>query len=123
MFEWTATITGRPVSKKNSPRIFRNGGRTVRLPSEAYGRFHEDALWQLKGKTPREPYPGDVAIEIDLYIKGRLRQDWDNAAASIGDVLQDAGVIADDDQIVHGTVIKHRDAPDWKTEIRLRSAS
>lgn len=118
-FVWTATITGRPASKKNSRRNF---GR-VSLPSLAYERFHTEAMGQLLGKTPKDAYTGDVMLEIDLYIKGRLRQDWDNAAASIGDLLQDAGVIADDDQVVVGTVIKHRGAPDWKTEIRVSATS
>lgn len=117
MFEWSATIEGRPASKKNNRRNF----GTVSLPSKAHERFHADALKQLYGKAPAQPYADDVAIELHLYLKGRLRQDYDNAAGSIGDLLQDAGIIANDDQIVEAHIYKHRGAPEWRCEILVQS--
>lgn len=118
MFEWSAVIEGiRPISKKNSRRNF---GR-VSLPSVAFEKFHASAYPILMQQRPPQPYAGDVTILITIYLKGRLTMDWDNAGASWGDLLQDAGVIVDDDQIVDGRVIKHRGAKDWKTEIVIRS--
>lgn len=70
---------------------------------------------------PWSPYDGLVELELHLDIKGRLRQDYDNAAGSLGDLLQDAGVITDDDQIVTAHIYKHLNQPDWKCEIRLKA--
>ncbi len=117
LFDWSATVTGRPVSKKNNRRNFRK----VSLPSRAHEKFHASAINQLDGLAPSEPYAGDVILELGLYLKGRLRQDWDNAAGSIGDLLQDAGVLVNDDQIVEAHVFKHRGAADWKSEIHIVS--
>lgn len=117
MFEWSFTIHGRPASKKNSRRNF---GR-VSLPSVAYEKFLESALEQLDGNTPKQPYSGNVELTLHLYLKGRLRQDIDNACASINDVLQEAGVIVDDNQVVVAHLYKHQGAKDWKSEIVLKS--
>lgn len=43
----------------------------------------------------------------------------DNAAGSTGDLLQDAGVLANDDQIIEAHIYKHRGAADWCTEIHV----
>lgn len=43
--------------------------------------------------------------------------DWDNAGSGWSDLLQDAGVIVDDDQVIDGRVVKHRGAKHWRCEI------
>jgi Holliday junction resolvase RusA-like endonuclease len=116
-FEWSATIEGRPSSKKNNRRNF---GR-VSLPSVAHEKFHASAMEQLQGHTPNKPFGGDVILKLDLYLKGKLAQDYDNAAGSIGDLLQDAGVVVNDDQIIEAHIFKHRGAKDWRSEVRVVS--
>ncbi len=116
-FDWSATIEGRPSSKKNNRRNFRN----VSLPSEAYLKFNKSALEQLRGQTPDVPHDGDVIVEVELYLKGRLRQDLDNATSSILDLLMDARVIADDDQVIEAHIYKHRGAADWRSEVHVVS--
>lgn len=115
MFDWSTTIEGRPASKKNNRRNFRN----VSLPSEAYIKFNRSALDQLRGKTPETPYAGDVIVEVELHLKGRLRQDLDNAPSSLLDLLMDARVIADDDHVVEAHISKHRGATDWNSEVHV----
>ena len=116
-FEWNAILEGRPASKKNNRRNFRN----VSLPSEAYVKFNKSALEQLRGKQPDVPYAGDVIVELEQHIKGKYKQDSDNFVSSIFDVLMDAGVLADDDQVVEHHAYKHRGAKDWRSEIHVVS--
>ena len=98
--------------KKNSRRNFGH----VSLPSKAYERFHEDALWQLKGV--KEKFTGPVMVNYVFYQKGKMRQDVDNAMASINDVLQDAGIIDDDVNIKCGVFYKYS-AKEWSTEVEI----
>ena len=112
----TITITGRPFSKKNSRNIFHRGGKTYNLPSKAYAGFREEALWQLK-RAPK--FPGPVHIDYTFYIKGHMHQDADNAMASIDDVLEDAGVIANDDLIVKWSGRKICGSREWKTVVQI----
>ena len=118
MFEWSATIEGiRPISKKNSKRIV--GKRLI--ASEAFMKFERLALPILAHQAPAKPYTGEVSLLIHVYMKGKITMDWDNAGSSWSDLLQDAGVILDDDQVMDGRVIKHRGAPDWRCEILVQS--
>lgn len=110
----TITITGRPASKKNNRRNFGH----VSLPSKAYERFHEDALWQLK--TVQARFTGKVRIDYWFMQKGKMRQDVDNAMASINDVLQDAGIIWDDNDVYVGSFEKLPYAADWSTRVLIQ---
>lgn len=107
-------ILNRPASKKNSRRNFGH----VSLPSKAYLAFHDDALRQLK--KVKERFIGPVIIHYAFYQKGKMRQDVDNAIASINDVLQDARIIDDDANIIAGSFSK-RSASEWRTEITIES--
>lgn len=107
-------LNGRPCSKKNSRKAIYNraSGKMIFIAGDAYERFKEDALWQLKRFRK---FTGHVKIDYEFYIKGKLRQDVDNAITSVNDVLQDAGLIENDDYIEAGSFKKYRNAPDWKT--------
>ena len=108
------TILGRPASKKNNRRNF---GK-VSLPSLAYEKFRETALWQLKIVKDRFDTP--VFIDYHFYQKGRLSQDSDNAQASINDVLQEAGIISDDTLITEGHFKKSGGYKDWSTTVEIK---
>lgn len=107
------TIKGRPASKKNSRRNFGH----VSLPSLAYEAFRESALWQLKSCKTR--YTGPVVVTYYFKQKGRLNQDVDNAMASINDVLQESGIIADDKLITKGSFEKEGGYDDFETELKI----
>jgi Holliday junction resolvase RusA-like endonuclease len=53
--------------------------------------------------------------------EGKLYQDYDNAAGSIGDLLQDADVLENDDQIGEAHILKHRGVAKWKSTIHVTS--
>lgn len=107
-------IQGRPCSKKNSRRNFGH----ISLPSKAYERFHEDALWQLK--KVKEKFTGPISVQYFFMHKGKMRQDCSNAMASIEDTLQDAGIIDDDDNIMEGSFEKAYGNDIWWTEVIIK---
>jgi Holliday junction resolvase RusA-like endonuclease len=109
-------IEGRPASKKNNRRNF---GRTS-LPSLAYMRYREEALPQIITQFNDKKIFMPVRINITFYQKGRLRQDIDNALSSVLDLLQEGGVIADDNLVTEVTAKKISGKQYWSTEITLR---
>lgn len=92
-------IEGRVASKKNSKRIIKRGGRTFLIPSTAYETFKNKAVSQIKKQT-FDFYTEKVKVKYIFFLKGKLRIDLDNAIASINDILQDAKIIIDDNNII-----------------------
>lgn len=92
------TILVHPITKKNNPRIFHTGGRTIVLPSKAYERFENDCLKVIPSKyRTKIDYP--VNVKVLYYVKTRRRIDKTNLESAIMDVLVKAGVLADDSAI------------------------
>jgi len=114
-------ITGRPISKKNSRRLFVRGGRVINLPSSAYENFKEQALWQLK--KYKEKYTGPIKVEYTFQMKGKLNTDLDNLQAGINDLLQDAGIIDDDKNIISVVANKYSGFKDWITLVEITPLS
>lgn len=110
------TIRGRPVSWKNSKRVF-GGGRIVR--SAAALRWEKVAkvqlLHQWAGKRALE---GELAIAVIAYCKGRLL-DVDNALGGPFDLLTRSLVICDDAQLRPALVDCAKDNANPRTEIWL----
>ena len=120
------TISGRPASKKNSKRVVRNHatGRVFVIPSKGYEAFNAAAVMEIKLLMKKNGWKTiTLPIRVDYYFfqKGKLKQDFDNAIGSINDVLQDAGLIADDDLIVRGTFEKVSGCKDWETIVTIRN--
>lgn len=122
---WSATITGRIIAKKNSKRLYRNRytGRIGVASSSAYERWHAHALSQILGLKPAEPFGQTVALRINCTMKGRLDSDMDNMLGSICDLLQDAGVLADDKQVVELRMSKRGGGADFLTSIEVESVA
>ncbi len=92
------TIQVHPITKKNNPRIFHTGGRTIVLPSKAYERFENDCLKVIPSKYRTQiDYP--VNIKVLYYVKTKRRIDKTNLESAIMDVLVKAKVLADDSAI------------------------
>lgn len=108
------TILGRPISKKNNRRNFFH----TSLPSKAYERFKEDALWQLK-KTHHVFYQDYYKINYKFFMKGKLNTDFDNMIGGINDILQDAGIIVNDGLVEKGSYEKIRGCIGWWTELEI----
>ncbi len=117
-------IVGRPISKKNSRLWIKRGVKRFLVPSEAYSTFESDAILQirkqLRGK--RGPiFSGNVHVEYEFRMKGLIRADADNLMAGINDILQKAGVIADDNFITDGCFKKISGCKDWETTVIIMS--
>ena len=98
---WIYLITGRPITKKNSGRYVRTGGRSRLLPSKQFEAYEEAALWQLRCQArPDIPLDAPVALSVRYYMPNR--QGWPDLMGLIqatADILQDAEIIADDGYI------------------------
>lgn len=118
------TIVGRPASKKNSRRVFMHKytHRMMNLPSQAYDNFRASAIPQIKQHMYYQsfkPFANPIKVDYIFYRKGKLKQDISNAMASIEDVMQDAGLIIDDELIQDGTFKRFSGCEEWKTEITI----
>jgi Holliday junction resolvase RusA-like endonuclease len=66
-------------------------------------------------------FTGPVKIVYLFRRKGNYSQDVDNAICSINDILQDAGIIDDDKNIISGTFNVVQNNPEWSTLITIDS--
>ncbi len=93
-----------PVTKKNNPRIYHAGKRTIVLPSKAYEKFENDCLKLIPSKYRINiNYP--VNVKVLYYVKTKRRIDKTNLESAIMDVLVKAGVLADDSAISPEVVV------------------
>ena len=94
------TLAGNPVTKKNSQRMIRNGGRCIPLPSKAYMDYRVAALAQMPFiDTITQP----VNVRCVYYMRTRRIVDLVNLLEATDDILRDGGIIADDNsRIVAG---------------------
>ena len=131
----TITIKGRPISKKNSRRIFMRGRYPTSLPSEAYVRFEKEAIKQLElaaltyfdgyDDKKNKLYKSPVAISNKCHInyvfhlKGLGNVDGDNLQAGINDILQKAGIILNDRQMRSWSGEIFEGCDDWQTFIEI----
>lgn len=109
MHSCTIELTGvRPISKKNSKRLIMRGRSKFLVPSVAYENFEKIALNEISKQITSdfETITGPVQAIYSFILKGRLKADVDNLMASVNDIAQKAGIIADDDQIVTGAFTK-----------------
>lgn len=104
---YSFTFKGETPAKKNSRRVLRSG-KTI--PSRRFEMWHDENLFCLfRQKRPSEPLFSPLFIKMIFFHGDRTRRDSDNEATSILDLLQDGGVIADDNwQIVQKILIENR---------------
>lgn len=98
--EFTLTIYGNPISKKNSQRLVPVKGRIIPLPSKAYAEYEANAKGQLLGQIgePEIDYP--VNISCVYYMGTRRKCDLVNMIEASLDILVKARVIADDNYTI-----------------------
>lgn len=123
MVLFSKTIVGRPISKKNSKRMFVRGNRPVLLPSLAFEQFKMDAMYQLMSGGKIATINTPVLVKCEFFTKGRIKADGDNLFTSILDILQDAGILADDDLVMEGVWIKHPGQKEFSTIVTIESST
>jgi len=122
--EYKFIIPGNPVTKKNSPQIFRNKktGRPFVSPSDQYKEYEKGAGWFLK--PIGIDYP--VNVKCVYYMQTRRKVDLGNLLAATCDILVKYGVLADDNS---GIVVSHdgsrveHDRENPRVEIEIREAN
>jgi len=114
------SLTTRVITKKNNKRWIYRGGRKFLAPSAAYETFATLARLEISRQCCLyKSITEDVSVEIEFNLKGKTRGDVDNLATSILDILQDARVIEDDNQVRRLVVGKHNGAKEFHTNITI----
>lgn len=111
-------ITGETPSKKNS-RINTKSGKS--FPNQRYAKWESEAVAQLMAQDrPAEPIDVPSKLTVNFYHADNVRRDSDNQLSSILDVLQDAGILADDRwQIVQAINVRNFKANSSWCEIAI----
>ena len=87
-------ITGETPSKKNS-RINIRSGKS--FPNKKYTAWAFAAVAELMEQVqPPAPINCPIKLSVNFYHADNVRRDSDNQLSSLLDVLQDAGILADD---------------------------
>lgn len=90
---------GRPITKKNSPRIVKYGGFPKVIPSKAFCTYQDDCLIQLAKCT--EKYEGKVHVICRYWLPDRKWfPDFVNLLSASHDILEKAGILDNDKNIV-----------------------
>ena len=118
MKELSLKINGRVISKKNSKRAIRAGGRLLFIPSKAYEAFKEDCLLQLSGIKSYFDKP--IEVKYEFKLKGKLDSDIDNLQSSINDILMDTGIIEDDKLITSVIATKLPGFKEFETRLLIK---
>lgn len=96
----TLVITGRPTTKKNSPRVVRFGRFTKVLPSKKYCEYEEAALVELRKQRPTY-YDGTVQVTCRYWMPDkRSSPDLVGLLQATSDILETAGILKNDKYIV-----------------------
>ena len=114
-------IPGQPATKKNSQVARCVNGKPVVLQSKAYRAYEKMALKSLLA-CPRVEFSGPVAVTVNYWLKDNRRPDLNNLMAATADILEKAGVILNDREIVSwdGSRIVGV-SPDPRVEITIRA--
>lgn len=109
----TLTLHSETPAKKNS-RITLPDGRTI--PSKQYRQWHGGAMSEIelqmmckRGEQLETPIDFPISVTISFTHGNLKRRDSDNSMSSILDLLQDSGILADDNwQIVREIHVRNR---------------
>ena len=120
--EANLTIPGQPATKKNSQVARCVNGKPLVIQSKAYRAYEKAALKALLAYQG-ERFLGPVAVTVAYWLKDNRRPDLTNLLQATADILEKAGVIRDDRNIVSwdGSRIMGV-SPNPRTEITIRAA-
>lgn len=119
----TFTVPGRPVPKKNNPVIVQHAKHPVLLPSKAWRAYEKAALAYLRVKVHAR-LSGPVQVTALYWLPDRRWwPDLANLFEGTGDLLQAAGIIANDRDIVSwdGSRIMGLDPDTPRAEITVQA--
>jgi len=113
------TLTGRPITKKNSQRICWRGKKPILLQSKRYIQYENDCLAQITGLY-KKFLSGKLLMTVKYWMPSR--QGWPDLTGlmqATADILEKAQVIENDRDIVcwDGTEIAGIDKENPRAEI------
>jgi Holliday junction resolvase RusA-like endonuclease len=92
-------IPGQPATKKNSQVARCVNGKPVVIQSKFYRAYEKVALNALLGfRGPR--FSGPVEVTVHYWLKDNRRPDLNNLMAATADILEKAGLIHNDRDII-----------------------
>lgn len=92
-------IPGQPVTKKNHQIARCVKGKPVVVQSKVYRAYEKAALNTLLGYKGKR-FSGPVQVTVKYWIKDNRRPDLNNLMAATADILEKAGVIRNDRDII-----------------------
>lgn len=92
-------IPGQPITKKNSQVVRCIQGKPLVQASKAYRAYERSALKIIQG-TPGQTFSGPVKVRVLYWLRNRRRPDLTNLLQATADILEKAGVIDNDRNIV-----------------------
>lgn len=92
------TVTGRPITKKNSQQIIPNKrtGRSIIIPSKRFKEYQKEFLLQTRNLKFGKPIDEPITVTACYYMPTRHKVDITNLMSATHDLLQDAEIISDD---------------------------
>lgn len=116
------TIFGQPITKKNSQQIIMAGKRPCIIQSKAYRQYEKAAKEQLSFSISLPALGGPIEVKALYYLATTRMPDLVNLMGATADILENAGVIMDDKQILSwdGSRIMGKDK-DPRVEIEIRT--
>lgn len=117
-------ITGQPVTKKNSTVVRCLNGKPLVLPSKAYRAYEKHAIRLLKAEAG-QTFSGLIAVRVLYWLKDNRRPDLTNLLQATADILEKAGMITNDRNIVSwdGSRIMGTDRDNPRAEIEITAIS
>ena len=116
------TIQGKPITKKNSQRIFTNRrtGRPFIKQSQAYEQYEHDAILQIPAWAKQNLAVPCKVVTV-FYMPDKRKVDISNLISTTHDILVRGGVIADDCRSIVEYVLAwaRTDKDNPRTEIEL----
>lgn len=94
-------IPGQPITKKNSQVVRCIQGKPIVLASKAYRKYEKEAIKIIQSSSsPGKTFAGPINVKVLYWLKNRRRPDLTNLLQATADILEKAGVIDDDRNIV-----------------------
>ena len=114
-------VFGRVKSKKNSRKMRVNfqRGYHYTVPSDAFEEYQESFILQVRHLIPPEPMKPPYHVKYLFYMKGKGATDGDNMEGSVNDIMQEAGIIGNDKDILSWEGKKILKAKEYLTVIEI----
>lgn len=106
-------LKGQPIPK---PRMTKKSWF-----NNSYWDYFNSSVESLKYEYKPRKLKGDVVCEIKFYRKGKKRADLDNLLKTQFEILQKAGIIENDNQIISASAEIIYKSLEPKTEIEIRN--